>query len=224
MNDKILIVDDESMLTDLLSQHFSDSGYITFVANSSEEAIEKLTAGPDLILLDINMPGVDGLSLCERIRAHVVCPVIFLTARVTEQDKIRGLRTGGDDYITKPFSLQELTARVEAHLRREARNRSAPEILSSQGLIVNLSEKAVFYEKEEISFSRREFEIIEFLLLNANQVFDRERIYESVWGYEAEGDSHVVKEHIRKIRAKLSAVTGNEYIETVWGMGYKWNR
>lgn len=221
---KILIVDDETMLTDLLSQHFLDNGYITYVANSSEEAMAKLPVSPDLILLDINMPGMDGLALCEMIRRHVVCPVVFLTARVTDQDKIRGLKIGGDDYITKPFNLQELQARVEAHLRREVRNRSAPEILSSGGLIVNLSGCTVFYEKEEIPFSRREFEIIEFLLMNANQVFDRERIYEAVWGYEAEGDSSVVKEHVRKIRAKLLAVTGKEYIETVWGMGYKWDR
>jgi Response regulators consisting of a CheY-like receiver domain and a winged-helix DNA-binding domain len=221
---KILIIDDETMLTELLSEHFTDRGYITYVANNSEEAMAKLPVRPDLILLDINMPGMDGLELCEIIRRHIVCPVLFLTARVTEQDKIRGLGIGGDDYITKPFSLQELTARVEAHLRREARNRQAPQILSSGELIVNMSECTATYKNIEIPFSRREFEIIEFLLLNANQVFDRERIYEAVWGYEAEGDSSVIKEHIRKIRAKLLAATGEEHIETVWGMGYKWNR
>lgn len=221
---KILIVDDETMLTDLLSSHFEDNGYTVFVANSSEEAVSKLCAKPDLILLDINMPGTDGLELCRTIRQFVVCPIIFLTARITERDKINGLRTGGDDYITKPFSLQELTARVEAHLRRDARNRTAPEIIASQELIVNLSERTVFYKNTEIPFSRREFDLIEFLLTNANQVFDRERIYEAVWGLYAEGDSSVVKEHVRKIRAKLMEATGKEYIETVWGMGYKWNR
>lgn len=221
---KILIVDDETMLTDLLEQHFRDNGYLTYVANSGKEAVEKLSVGPDLILLDINMPDMDGLTLCRTIRDHVVCPIIFLTARITEQDMINGLRTGGDDYITKPFRLRELSARVEAHLRRDHRSRKAPELLSSQGLIVNLSGRTVFYEDKEISFSRREFDIIEFLLTNANQVFNREHIYEAVWGYEAEGDSGVIKEHIRKIRAKLLAATGNEYIETVWGIGYKWDR
>lgn len=221
---KILIVDDETMLTDLLSQHFEDCGYMTYVAGSSEEAMAKLHVKPDIILLDINMPGMDGLALCKVIRQHVVCPIIFLTARITEQDKINGLRMGGDDYITKPFSLKELTARVEAHLRREARNRTAPDVIASQELIVNLSERKVYYKNNEIGFSKREFDIIEFLVMNANQVFDRERIYEAVWGYDAEGDSNVIKEHIRRIRAKLTEATGKEYIETLWGMGYKWNR
>ena len=221
---KILIVDDETMLTELLTQHFEDCGYMTYAAGSSEEALAKLHVKPDIILLDINMPEMDGLELCKIIRQHVTCPIIFLTARITEQDKIIGLRLGGDDYITKPFSLRELTARVEAHLRREARNRTAPEVIASQELIVNLSERNVYYKNKEITFSKREFDIIEFLVMNANQVFDRERIYEAVWGYEAEGDSQVIKEHIRRIRAKLVKVTGQEYIETIWGMGYKWNR
>lgn len=221
---KILIVDDEIMMTDLLSAHFEDNGYIVFTANSSEEALGALSGKPDLILLDIGMPGTDGLTLCKNIRRLVVCPIIFLTARVTEQDKISGLRIGGDDYITKPFSLCELTARVEAHLRRDARSRTAPEIISSRELVVNLSERTVFYKDTEILFSKKEFDLIEFLITNANQVFDRERIYEAVWGYDAEGDSSVVKEHIRKIRTKLSDATGTDYIETIWGMGYKWNR
>ena len=222
MTPKILVVDDEKMLTELLVQHFHDKGYIAYGANSGKEALEELSIKPDLILLDINMPDMDGMTLCKTIRDHVVCPILFLTARITEQDKINGLRIGGDDYITKPFSLQELTARVEAHLRRDTRDRMAPDVLSSRGLIVNISQKKVFYEETEVIFSRREFDILEFLLSNAGQVFDRERIYEAVWGFDAEGDSKVVKEHVRKIRAKLQEAAGKDYIETVWGMGYKW--
>ena len=221
---KILIVDDENMLTELLTEHFKDNGYLAYAANSSSEAIAKLRVQPDLILLDINMPDTDGMTFCKMIRSHVICPILFLTARIQEQDKINGLRIGGDDYITKPFSLQELTARVEAHLRRDARSRKAPEIIASQGLIVNLTERTVFYEGEEIPFSKREFDLVEFLMSNASQVFDKERIYGSVWGCDAEGDSNVIKEHIRKIRTKLRDATGKEYIETIWGMGYKWNR
>ncbi len=221
---KILVVDDEKMLTELLAQHFRDKGYIAYEANSGKEAIEKLSVKPDLILLDINMPDMDGMSLCKSIRDHVVCPILFLTARITEQDKINGLRIGGDDYITKPFSLLELTARVEAHLRRDARNRTMPEVLSSKGLLVNVSQRKVYYEETEIVLSKREFDILEFLLSNANQIFDKERIYEAVWGFDAEGDSKVIKEHVRKIRAKLYEATGNDYIETVWGMGYKWKK
>lgn len=224
MGQKILIIDDETMLTDLLAAHFETRGYRVLVANSAAEALTLLPQGPDLILLDIQMPGVDGMTLCRQIRGVVTCPILFLTARITEQDKVTGLESGGDDYITKPFSLKELTARVEAHLRRDERGRAAPKVLSSQGLILDLSGRRALYEGTPLSLSRREFDILEFLMKNANLVFDRERIYEAVWGLEAEGDSGVVKEHIRKIRSKLHEATGQDCIETVWGMGYKWKK
>ena len=224
MAHKILIVDDEKMLTELLSSHLQDCGYITFVAEDAEQAISKLNTYPDLILLDINMPEMDGLELCKIIRNNVACPILFLTARITEQDKVNGLQVGGDDYITKPFSLQELTARISAHLRRDERSRQTPKIVSSQGLIINLSERKIFFGETELNLSNREFDIVELLMSNANQVFDKERIYEAVWGFNAEGDSNVIKEHIRKIRNKLTEATGKEYIETVWGIGYRWRR
>ena len=223
---KILIVDDEKMMTELLSDHLRDCGYEAITANGSRETIELLQKKPDLIILDINMPDMNGLELCRTIRNHVDCPIIFVTARITEQDKINGLQYGGDDYITKPFSLNELTARIAAHLRRDERNKhkSNRAVLTSNDLIVNLTERSVYYHDIQIPFSKREFDLIEFLITNANQVFDRERIYEAVWGYDAEGDSNVVKEHVRKIRAKLSEATGQDYIETIWGVGYKWKR
>lgn len=219
---KILIIDDEEMLMTLLSTHLQECGYLTYTAANSMEAIEQMEIGPDLILLDINMPGMDGLELCKVIRDHVTCPILFLTARITEQDKINGLSAGGDDYITKPFSLKELEARVAAHLRRENRNKNVPLVLTSHGLIVNVSEHRVYWKEEEIPFSKKEFEIIEYLISHTNQVFERERIYEALWGLEAEGDSSVIKEHIRKIRSKLKSVTDEDFIETVWGIGYRW--
>ncbi|MDE5589300.1 MAG: response regulator transcription factor [Acetatifactor sp.] len=220
---KILIVDDEEMITDLLSSHLHDCGYDTLVANNSSEAMALLQKQPDLIILDINMPGLNGLELCRNIRDHIVCPIIFLTARITELDKINGLQYGGDDYITKPFSLKELSARVAAHLRRDERSKNrSPVLTSSDGLIVNLSERRVFFGETEILFSKKEFDLIEYLMTNAGQAFDRERMYEAVWGYDAEGDSSVVKEHIRKIRAKFRDITEHDYIETVWGVGYRW--
>lgn len=223
MKYRILIVDDEIMLTDLLEAHLQDCGYETLTANDGGTALEQLQKRPDLILLDINMPGVSGLELCRNIRSHVTCPILFLTARVTEQDKINGLQLGGDDYITKPFSLKELTARVAAHLRRDERNRSRASVLTNaDGLLVNLTQRRVFYREKELFFSKREFDLIEYLMTNRGQIFDRERIYEAVWGLDAQGDSGVVKEHIRKIRAKLRETTQQEYIETVWGVGYKW--
>ena len=224
MKYRLLIVDDEAMLTEMLSDHFTNLGYEVYPAGNAEEMMEKLNFNPDLILLDINMPGTDGITICRRIRDHVSCPIIFLTAKITEQDKLNGLYSGGDDYITKPFSLKELTARVEMHLRRDARSGNHVRMATVRGLLIDFSECTVSYEGNEINFSRREFEIIEFLLSNANQVFGREHIYEAVWGLEAQGNADVVKEHVRRIRAKLLQATGQEYIETVWGMGYRWRR
>ena len=150
---KILIVDDEKMMTELLSDHLRDCGYDTITANCSRQAVEMLPKQPDLIILDINMPDMNGLELCKNIRSHINCPIIFVTARICEQDKINGLQYGGDDYITKPFSLNELTARVAAHLRRDERNKGRTAVLTSNNLIVNLSERAVFYGNTVVPFS-----------------------------------------------------------------------
>lgn len=225
MKHKILVVDDETMITELISDHLEDEGYEVYTASSATGALKLLPKEPDLIILDINMPEMDGLELCKSIRDHVSCPILFVTARITEQDKINGLQYGGDDYITKPFSLKELSARIAAHLRRDERARCGyASVLTSGELLVNLSQHRIFYRNIEIEVSKKEFELIAFLLTNAGQVFDRERIYERIWGCDAEGSADVIKEHIRKIRAKLHAVTGKEYIDTVWGVGYKWKR
>ncbi len=224
MKHKILVVDDEEMMTELLSDHLRDCGYEVFAANSAREAMGYLPKEPELLILDINMPGMDGLEFCRNIRDQVSCPILFLTARVAEQDVVNGLQYGGDDYITKPFSLRELSARVAAHLRRDGRMGKRASVLTSGELLVNLSERKVFYREKELAFSRREFDLVEFLLANAGQVFDRERIYEEVWGFEAEGNADVIKEYVRKIRARLQEASGLDYIETVWGVGYKWKR
>ena len=221
---KILIADDEAMLVDILSAHLEREGYAVLRAKNSGEVLDELGARPDLIALDINMPGMDGLELCRAIRDAVSCPILFLTARIAEQDKIRGFQAGGDDYITKPFSLSELSARIQAHLRRDQRQRQNTSLISSHGLIVDLTGRRVEWEGTEIRFSRREYEIIEFFVMNQNQIFDRERMYELIWGLDAEGDSRVIKEHIRKIRQKLLEVTGQDFIETIWGMGYRWKK
>lgn len=219
----LLIIDDEKMLTDLLRQHFTNTGYLVYTANDEETAMSFLGRNPDLILLDIMMENFDGYDFCIRIRPLVSCPILFLTARIAEDDRIKGLQIGGDDYITKPFSLEELSARVEAHLRRESRTNARNALLVTGKLILNLSEKIAVYENREIAFSKKQFEIIRYLAENARQVFDKEQIYEAVWGLDGDGDSNAVKEHIRKIRAKLKETTGQDFIETVWGMGYKWN-
>lgn len=219
---KILVIDDEQMMRELLKDHFTAEGYLVYTASDYDSALVELNIRPDIILIDINMPGPDGLSLCKDIRDYITCPILFLTAKVTEQDKIRGLMAGGDDYITKPFSLKELTARVNAHLRRESRQKSQEEIRFSNGLILAYRQRTVYWQEKKIIFSKREFDIIELLSQNTGKVFEREQIYEILWGLEADGNSDVVKEHVRKIRAKLLEVVGSSMIETVWGVGYKW--
>ena len=221
MKPTLLIVDDEPGIVDTMKAYFSPQ-YQILTAYSGGEAIQKAGRQPDLILLDINMPEVDGLEFCKKIRNHMDCPIIFLTSRITEQDKIIGLRAGGDDYITKPFSLDELTARVEAHLRRENRIRHGGNTRIFGDLFIDYAGRCVYCNEQIIPFSKKEFDIIEFLSRSAGQVFDRERIYERLWGYDAEGSSDILKEHIRRIRTKLAAVTSKNYIETVWGCGYKW--
>lgn len=222
MGQKLLIVDDEPGIVETLGAFFS-SRYEVLTACSGEEALRKAGQNPDLILLDINMPGMDGLSVCRAVREHISCPILFLTARDQSADKIDGFRAGADDYIVKPFDLDELAARVEAHLRREQR-RSGPAAVKFFGeLTVDYAAREVTVGGAPVVLSRREFDILELLSLNPGQVFERERMYETIWGIDGEGSSDVVMEHIRKLRAKLAQHTHHSYIETVWGCGYKWN-
>lgn len=222
MRQRLLIVDDESGMVGMMRRYFSDS-YEVMTAMTGEEAVQKAAGSPDLILLDINMPGMDGLTVCERIRKYVTCPILFLTARVESSDKIRGFQAGGDDYIVKPFDLDELGARVAAHLRREQRRQENPSVRFFGELTVDYTGRTVSVGGEPVSLSKREFDILELLSMNAGQVFGRERIYEIVWGIDGDGNSDTIMEHIRKIRAKLAAYTPHSYIETVWGCGYRWN-
>ena len=169
------------------------------------------------------MPDMDGLTVCETLRQYIACPVLFLTARVETADKIRGFQAGADDYIVKPFDMDELGARVAAHLRRENRRQERSVLRFFADMVIDYSRREVTIRSEMIPLSRKEFDIVELLSVNAGQVFDRERIYERVWGYDGDGSSDTVMEHIRKIRAKFAAASLHSYIETVWGVGYKWN-
>lgn len=222
MRQKLLIIDDEKGIVDMMKGYFAVQ-YDVLTAYSGQEALQKVTACPDLILLDINMPEMDGLTVCQEIREYVTCPILFLTARVESADKIRGFRAGADDYIVKPFDLDELGARVEAHLRREQRRQGSITVRFFGELAVDYAARTVAINGEPVPFSKREFDIVELLSLNAGQVFDRERIYETIWGFDGEGNSDTIMEHIRKIRAKLAVHTLHSYIDTVWGCGYKWN-
>ena len=224
MDYKILIVDDEPDIVSMLASFFTGNGYQVLTAHSGMESLRRVEQNPDIILLDINMPDMDGLEVCELIRDRVSCPILFLTARIEDRDKVKGFSAGGDDYILKPFSLMELEARVCAHLRREARHKADTRLRFVGNLAIDFAKRQLFYGKEEVLLTKKEFDIVELLSQNPGQVFDKERIYEKLWGYDSEGDSSVVAEHIRRIRTKIAAHTDRPYIETVWGCGYKWSR
>ena len=227
---RILIIDDETDLVMLLEDELRAKGHDLLTAYDGQTGIELSKKQPDLIILDIMMPGTDGFEVCRAIRDEVLCPIIFLSARQSETDKVRGLTLGGDDYVTKPFGLRELMARIDANLRREKRSQyinaeHKRSKLYFGTLCLYLKERAVKIEGSRIDLTRREYDIVELLALHAGQVFSREQIYEKVWGYDSEGDSATVVERIKNIRAKFAAVTpGRAYISTVWGIGYKWNK
>lgn len=215
----ILAVDDDRDLCELLKTALERDGHQVSILFRGDAVTPQHCAWADCILLDIMMPGEDGFSTCRRIRALADCPILFLTARTGEEDVIRGLGLGGDDYLSKPFHIAELRARVAAHLRRQQRTPRTR--MRRSGLDFDLSQKAVFFDEVPLKLTRGEYAICEHLALHAGQTFSKEQIYEAVFGYDADGTEAAVTEHIKNIRAKLRAV-GLAPIETVWGIGYKW--
>lgn len=224
MNYKILIADDDAELVKMLRAFFELKNYRVITASDGAETLKMVERKPDIILLDINMPRADGIEVCQRIRDKVSCPILFLTARADEQDRVNGLMSGGDDYILKPFSLKELEARIVAHLKREERHRSKSSYHFQGDLSIDYSAKTVQIRGEKIELTKLEYGIVEFLSMNPGIVYDKERIYEKVCGYDGDGDSRVITELIRRIRKKIQKYTDTEYIETVWGMGYRWRK
>lgn len=226
MSKKILVVDDDLDILSLMEDALEDEGYIVMTAENADEALEKISLEPALILLDVMMPYKDGFQLCMEIRNKVFCPIIFITAKTEESDIVRGLAIGGDDYITKPFGIRELKARVLAHIRRDNRVKKEEDknCINFENVKIDLQGREIYYYNERLHLTKREFDIVELLALNAEQVFSKERIYEKVWGYDAEGDSSTVSEHVKKARAKFISVNKEfNYINTVWGVGYKWD-
>lgn len=223
MNIKILVIDDDKKILKLIKEFLEIEKYRVYTAQNIEIALELLNVEPDLIILDIGLPGMDGISFCKKIRSIINVPIIFLSARIEESTKIMGLRAGGDDYIIKPFSLGELLARIEAHIRRENRNRKKTRGYFDLDLLVDQEKKEAFWNENRIKFTKTEFAIVELLSDHEGQVFDRERIYEKVQGFDKEGDNKMITELIRRIRKKLGIYTEHEYIKTVRGYGYRWN-
>lgn len=221
---KILIIDDDAELLKMLRRYFEIKKYEVITARNGAEGLSKVKLQPDLILLDVNMPNIDGIEVCRRMRDKVACPVLFLTARSDEQYVVNGLSSGGDDYILKPFSLRELDARITAHLKREQRRKNRTECCFQGELTIDYKAKTVQIHENYLELTKLEYAIIEFLSMNPGMVFEKERVYERVCGFDAEGDSRVITELIRRIRKKLRQYSETEYIETVWGMGYRWSK
>ena len=219
---KILVIDDEIDICNMLKEYLQMEDYLVYTAADANEALKQVCNQPDLILLDINMPQMDGYELCERIRDELTCPILFLSARTEEKDRVNGFKVGGDDYIVKPFSMEELLARIAAHLRREDRKNNRNKVYMDETITVDFDAGKVISNGEDLCLTKTEFAILELLLTHAGQVFDKENIYESVRGFDGEADASIVMEHIRRIRKKLQTATEKNYIETVWGVGYRW--
>ncbi|MFA9465415.1 MAG: response regulator transcription factor [Velocimicrobium sp.] len=216
---KILAVDDEPDILALIKNSLQKDNYVVITAECADEVKSDSLAEYDLILLDVMMPRVDGFTFCRKIRDIVDCPILFLTARTMETDIMDGLLLGADDYITKPFGTGELRARVNAHLRREKREKHS--ILCALGVRFDLSAKEASVNNKIIPLTKGEYNICEFLAKNRGQVFSRDQIYEAIHGPGWESDPSTVAEHIKNIRAKFAAFDLLP-ISTVWGIGYKW--
>lgn len=215
----ILVVDDEPAMLQLIRRVLEKDQHLIRLVSDTSTVTNMNFSKYDLILLDIMMPGLDGFDLCRQIRSRVDCPIIFLTAKTQEADIVQGLGLGADDYITKPFGTAELRARVNAHLRRDTREKKNS--FSSSGIVFHINAKEAEIQGEKILLTKSEYEICEYLALHHGQTFTREQIYEAVFGFDGESDSGVISTHIKNIRGKL-AVLGVTPIETVWGVGYKW--
>ncbi|WP_088832487.1 response regulator transcription factor [Paenibacillus tyrfis] len=223
----ILIIEDETSIAELERDYLEINGYQVDMEHSGDEGLKKaLTGNYDLIILDLMLPKVDGFEICRKIRDKHDIPILMVSAKKEEIDKIRGLGLGADDYIIKPFSPGELVARVKAHLSRYDRllGSRAPqtEEIRIRGLLIDKSSRRVFVNNQEVTFTTREFELLTFLASNPNRVFSKDQLFEHIWGYDSVGDIATVTVHIHKLRDKIEQDPSNpQYIDTIWGAGYR---
>lgn len=225
----ILIVEDESEIAELLQDYLEEEQFDVLIAGDGDEALQMFKSyRPQLVILDIMLPKLNGLELCRIIRAESAVPIILLSAKKSDVDKILGLGLGADDYVVKPFSPGEVVARVKAQLRR-VNQLSAPaekpeDLLRFSELEIHLKAYEVKVRNRPVSCSAKEFEVLRFLALHPNQVLTREQIFGQVWGYNEYGDLNTVTVHIKKLREKIEEDPSNPlYIKTVWGVGYKFD-
>lgn len=224
---KILIIEDEVSIAELEKDYLELSGFEVDMEHSGDTGLDKaLKNDYDLIILDLMLPGIDGFEICRRIREEKNIPVLMVSAKKEDIDKIRGLGMGADDYITKPFSPSELVARVKAHLARYERligsAAKSNEVIEIRGLKIDKTARRVYVNGEEKAFTTKEFDLLTFLAENPNHVFKKEELFNKIWDMESLGDIATVTVHIKKIREKIEFNTSKpQYIETIWGVGYR---
>lgn len=219
----VLIADDDAHVQELSRIYLGREGARVVAAGTGEEALACLDrCRPDVVILDVMMPGLDGFAVCREIRRQSDVPVLMLTARGEEVDRVLGLELGADDYITKPFSPRELVARIRAILRRARPRLPAPEagVLVYPGLTIDVEAREVTAEGQPVALAPREFDLLAYLARNPRRAFTREHLLTTVWGYDFGGDTRTVDVHIKKLRQKLGE-PGRQYLQTVWGVGYK---
>lgn len=225
---KILLIEDEVSIAELQRDYLEINGFTVDIQHHGEDGLQQALKGKyDLIILDIMLPGISGFDICKQIRAVHNIPILFVSAKKEDIDKIRGLGLGADDYITKPFSPSELVARVKAHLSRYERlatHQQTNHMMSIHGITIDTSARKVFVNGEEIAFTTKEFDLLVFFVRHPNQVLSKEQLYERNWGYESAADVSTVTVHIRKLREKIEREPAHpKFLETVWGAGYRFN-
>ncbi|MBQ6545645.1 MAG: response regulator transcription factor [Lachnospiraceae bacterium] len=224
---RILIIEDEESIADLERDYLVLSGFDVDIRNDGREGLRAAMEGEyDLVILDLMLPGVDGFAICSKIREEKNMPIIMVSAKKDDVDKIHGLGLGADDYMTKPFSPSELVARVKAHLSRYDRLVGYREfhnkIVEIRGVKVDKTARRVWVNGKEVQFTSKEFDLLTFLMEHPNRVFSKEELFENVWNMESYGDIATVTVHIKKIREKIEFDSAKpQYIETIWGVGYR---
>ncbi|SEN67138.1 response regulator transcription factor [Lihuaxuella thermophila] len=227
---KILIIEDEPSIAELQRDYLEVNGFRVDIECSGKRGLQQALQTPyDLIILDVMLPEMDGFEICRQVRSQKNIPILLVTAKKEEIDKIRGLGLGADDYIVKPFSPSELVARVKAHLTRYERltgvtEQKKNEGLRIRGIFIDVASRRVYVNDREVKITSKEFDLLYFLAKNPNRVFSKEHLFERIWGMDAAGDVATVTVHIRKLREKIEVDPSNpQYIETIWGVGYRFN-
>jgi DNA-binding response OmpR family regulator len=227
---RILIIEDEQVIAEVEKDYLEANGYEVDIEASGDVGLNKaISEDYDLILLDLMLPKTNGFEICRQVRKVKNIPILMVSAKKEEIDKIRGLGIGADDYVIKPFSLGELVARVKAHIARYDRliadntNRSTDEI-RIQGILIDKLSRKVFVNGAEVQFTSKEYDLLLFMMMNPNRVFSKDDLFEKIWGLDSLGDFATVTVHISKIREKVEADPSKpQYIETIWGVGYRFN-